>query len=142
MNAEELEQIAESAREESAQFDYQVNVCMGTGCLSQHSDKVKAALEKEAEACGKKCHVRRTGCMGLCAAGPMVLVAPSETRYGHVRESDAKQVIAALGGQPVAHLDPHLGTYFEARSMSCLKIQATSIRRRSTNTSSAAATRL
>ncbi|HKR28133.1 MAG TPA: NAD(P)H-dependent oxidoreductase subunit E, partial [Acidobacteriaceae bacterium] len=115
MNADELQQIASAAVEEREQFEYQVNVCMGTGCLSQHSDKVKAAIEKEAEGCGKKCHVRRTGCMGLCAAGPMVLIEPSETRYGHVREGDAKEIVATLGAEPLARLDPHLGGYFEGQ---------------------------
>ncbi len=33
------------------------------------------------------------GCMGLCAAGPMVLMEPSETRYGHVHEEDAKEIV-------------------------------------------------
>jgi bidirectional [NiFe] hydrogenase diaphorase subunit len=119
MNAEELEQIADEAREEEQQFDYQVNVCMGTGCLSQHSDHVKAALEKEVESSGRKCHVRRTGCMGLCAAGPMVLVEPTETRYGHVRESDAKEIVESLNAVSAAdvnpRLDPHLGGYFEGQ---------------------------
>lgn len=115
MNAEELERIAAAQVEERDRYDHQVNVCMGTGCLSQHSDRVKAALEKEAEGCGKKCHVRRTGCMGLCAAGPMVLIEPSETRYGHVKESDASEIVASLGGEPVARLDPHLGGYFEGQ---------------------------
>ena len=38
---------------------------MGTGCLSQHSDKLKDALTKAVAASGKKALVRRTGCMGL-----------------------------------------------------------------------------
>ena len=48
MNVEELHEIAATAVEEREKFDYEINVCMGTGCLSQHSDKVKAAIEKEA----------------------------------------------------------------------------------------------
>ena len=55
MNQEELQQIAAAAHEEREKFDYEVNVCMGTGCLSQHSDQVKAAIEKEAAGCGKRC---------------------------------------------------------------------------------------
>src|SRR6201986_4234035 len=107
MNVEELQEIADAAVEEREKFDYQINVCMGTGCMSQHSDKVKAAIEKAAEGSGKKCHVRRTGCMGLCAAGPMVVIEPTETRYGHVHEPDAKDLVAALGAEPVARLNPH-----------------------------------
>ena len=41
MTIEELEQIAKSVRAENAKFDHEINVCMGTGCLSQHSDKMK-----------------------------------------------------------------------------------------------------
>jgi bidirectional [NiFe] hydrogenase diaphorase subunit len=120
MNVEELHEIAATAQEERAKFDYEINVCMGTGCLSQHSDKVKAAIEKEAAGCGKKCHVRRTGCMGLCAAGPLVLMEPAETRYGHVHAGDAKEIVASLGGEGVAQLDPrldpHLGGYFDGQT--------------------------
>ena len=52
MNIEELQQIAESVRLENAKFDYEVNVCMGTGCLSQHSDKLRDALTAAATASG------------------------------------------------------------------------------------------
>ena len=76
MTIEELEQIAESVRAENAKYDHEINVCMGTGCLSQHSDKMKEELVKAVEASGKKAFVRRTGCMGLCAAGPLVWSIP------------------------------------------------------------------
>ena len=42
MTSEELQQIAESVRSEHEKYDYEVNVCMGAGCLSQHSDKLKS----------------------------------------------------------------------------------------------------
>ncbi len=44
MNIEELEQIAESAKHEHEKYDYEVNVCMAMGCMSQHSDKIKDAV--------------------------------------------------------------------------------------------------
>ena len=115
MTSEELIQVAEANKAEREGFDYHVNVCMGTGCLSQHSDKVKAALTEEAAKSGKRCHVRQTGCMGLCAAGPMVLVEPAETRYGNVHEADAKAVIHSLGNKPVERLMPHLDHYFHGQ---------------------------
>ena len=102
MTIEELEQIAESVRLENAKFDHEINVCMGTGCLSQHSDKLRDALAKAVEASGKKALVRRTGCMGLCAAGPLVLVDPEETLYGHMRcRATPEKVVNQLGGEPV-----------------------------------------
>jgi bidirectional [NiFe] hydrogenase diaphorase subunit len=115
MTSEELLQIAEASTAEHEQFDFQLNVCMGTGCMSQHSDKVKAALTEEVAKSGKHCHVRQTGCMGLCAAGPLVLVEPTETRYGNVHEADAKELVDSLGGKPLERLETHLDKYFQGQ---------------------------
>ena len=54
--------------------------------------------------------------MGLCAAGPLVLMEPAEIRYGHVHEGDAKELVGSLGQEPVARLDPHLGGYFDGQT--------------------------
>jgi bidirectional [NiFe] hydrogenase diaphorase subunit len=113
MTIEELDQIAESTRSAYARFDHEINVCMGTGCLSQHSDMLKDALAKSVTAQGKNAFVRRTGCMGLCAAGPLVLVDPEETLYQHVHASNADEVVASLGGSPVAALQCDLREHFD-----------------------------
>ncbi|MDR3736907.1 MAG: NADH-ubiquinone oxidoreductase-F iron-sulfur binding region domain-containing protein [Acidobacteriaceae bacterium] len=113
MNIEELEQIAESVRLENAKFDHEINVCMGTGCLSQHSDQLKDALTKAVADSGKKAFVRRTGCMGLCAAGPLVLVDPDETLYQHVEAAHAERVVASLGNAPVKELQCDLREHFD-----------------------------
>ena len=90
MTIEELDQIAEQVRAESAKHDYEINVCMGTGCLSQHSDKLRDTLTAEVAAQGKNAFVRRTGCMGLCAAGPLALVDPEEILYQHLSADNRK----------------------------------------------------
>ena len=113
MTIEELEQIAQSARAEYAKFDREINVCMGTGCLSQHSDKLRDKLTEMVAAQGKNAFVRRTGCMGLCAAGPLVLVDPDATLYQHVKAEDADAVVSSLGGEPVAGLQCNLREHFE-----------------------------
>ncbi len=113
MNLEELEQIAQTVRLENATHDHEINVCMGTGCMSQHSDKLKDALAKAADGSGKKVCVRRTGCMGLCAAGPLVLVDPEEVLYQHVKADDAERVVASLGSEPVAELQCNLREHFD-----------------------------
>src|ERR1700733_11813036 len=112
MTLEELEQIAESTRAEYAKYDHEINVCMGTGCLTQHSDKLKEALGKAVQAQGKNAFVRRTGCMGLCAAGPLVLIDPEETLYQHVKVEYAEGGIDSLGGKPVAALQCGLRELF------------------------------
>jgi bidirectional [NiFe] hydrogenase diaphorase subunit len=113
MTLEELDQIGQSVRAENAKFDHEINVCMGTGCLSQHSDKLKDALTNAVSASGKLALVRRTGCMGLCAAGPLVLVDPEETLYQHVKADNAEAVVGSLGGQPVAELQCDLREHFD-----------------------------
>jgi bidirectional [NiFe] hydrogenase diaphorase subunit len=119
MTSEELLQIAEEVKAERQTSTFEVNVCVALGCLSQHSDKLKDALTAEAasSSIGKRCHVRGTGCMGLCAAGPLVRVGSpaatgTQTLYAGVHEGDAKEVIGSLGGQPVERLEAHLEQYF------------------------------
>ena len=113
MNVEELEQIKESVRLQNAKFDHEINVCMGTGCLSQHSDQLKDALSKAVESSGKKALVRRTGCMGLCAAGPLVLIDPEETLYSHMKPEYAETVVNQLGAEPVKELQCDLREHFD-----------------------------
>ncbi|MEI9970061.1 MAG: NADH-ubiquinone oxidoreductase-F iron-sulfur binding region domain-containing protein [Terracidiphilus sp.] len=141
MTSEELLQIAGDVNADREAFDFEVNVCVALGCLSQHSDKLKDTLTAEAAAAslrtgkrchvrgtaaaaslrtGKRCHVRGTGCMGLCAAGPLVRVgkpadAGTQTLYAGVRESDAKDVIGSLGGKPIERLTPQLDQYFRGQ---------------------------
>jgi bidirectional [NiFe] hydrogenase diaphorase subunit len=115
MTSEELLQIAETNVAERKEYDFELNVCMALGCMSQHSDKVKAALTEEVAKSGKRCNVRQTGCIGPCAAGPLVSVGPTGTLYGNVHEADAKAVVDSLGGKPVKRLETHLEHYFQGQ---------------------------
>jgi bidirectional [NiFe] hydrogenase diaphorase subunit len=126
MTSEERLQIVEAVRRERRTFDFEVNVCVALGCLSQHSDKLKDTLTAEAAASGKRCHVRGTGCMGLCAAGPLVRVGSAEkvdaqTLYAGVQEADAHEVIASLDGPPVKRLEAHPEQYFHGQNQIVLE---------------------
>ena len=113
MNLEELEQIAESVRVENREVRPR-NQCLYGHRLSQSAlRQLRDALTKAVTASGKKSLVRRTGCMGLCAAGPLVLVDPEEILYGHVRANNAEAVVASLGGEPVAELQCDLREHFD-----------------------------
>ena len=74
ISIEDLAQISQAEKEAREAVPHQINVCVAASCLSLQSDKVKEELEKAVEAKGKKdcCKVRGVGCMGLCAAGPLV----------------------------------------------------------------------
>ena len=69
-------------------------VCGGTGCTSSHSKNIIENLENEI----KENHldnvrVIRTGCFGLCARGPIVVVRPEDTFYAMTKPEDAKEII-------------------------------------------------
>ena len=115
MTNEELLQIAEANSAERENLDHHVDVCMALGCMSQHSDKLKDALTGEVAKSGKRCHVRQTGCMGLCAAGPLVRVEPAGILYGDVHEADVKDIVDSLGGKPVERLETHVEKYFNGQ---------------------------
>ena len=78
------------------------NVCLGSGCLSMQSDLVFDALRERVVAAGlPDVAVRRVGCPGLCAAGPLVDVPESGRLLEHVRVDDEPSLAAvmdALGG--------------------------------------------
>ena len=107
LNLEELKQIAEKEQEAIAPLEHTVRVCVAASCLSSHSDQVKGALESEVKGRGleHKCRVKGVGCMGLCAAGPLVEVAGDRsTMYQSVTPRDATAIIGSLGNEPVAAL--------------------------------------
>lgn len=104
-----LEEITIEERERAEQYAHTVNVCMAAGCMSSGSEAIKEALENDVKEHGgeKWCHVRGTGCMGLCAAGPLVIVEPEkpgETLYQNVKVEDAGEIVASLEGNPVERL--------------------------------------
>jgi bidirectional [NiFe] hydrogenase diaphorase subunit len=113
MTLEELEQIAKSVHQENEKYDYEVNVCMDLACASQGADKLREALIKAAQDCGKKVLVRKTGCMGPCSCGPLVRVEPDDTLYGHVPEAKAEEIVARLGEEPLPELQCELNEHFD-----------------------------
>src|ERR1022692_5228725 len=107
LNLEELKQIAEAEQEAAAPFQHTIRVCVAASCLSSRSDQVKSALESEVKAHGleHKCKVKGVGCMGLCAAGPLVEVhGKQSTMYQSVTAEDAPAIIESLGKEPVERL--------------------------------------
>lgn len=69
-------------------------VCNGTGCTSSKSPQIlenfnKLIKEKEL----KNVRVIKTGCFGLCAKGPIVIIRPEDTFYAMVKPEDCKEII-------------------------------------------------
>ena len=83
-------------------------VCGGTGCTSSNSDKIAQAFETEIQATGLQDEVKviRTGCFGLCALGPIVVIYPEGSFYSMVKEENVKEIVDEhlLKGRPVTRL--------------------------------------
>ena len=85
-----------------------VLVCGGTGCTSSGSARIRERLEKEIEANGlsDEVCVVKTGCFGLCALGPIMIVYPEGTFYSMGQEEDIPEIVTEhlLKGNVVKHL--------------------------------------
>ena len=72
-----------------------VLVCGGTGCTSSHSAELIEALEKGIKEHGleEEIQVVKTGCFGLCALGPIVIVYPEGSFYSEVKVEDIPEIV-------------------------------------------------
>ena len=100
-----LEEIHKIREEKRKELDLRVNtnldtrekhilVCHGTGCTSSNSIEIlenfnKIIKEKNIE----NVRVIKTGCFGLCAKGPIVIIRPEDTFYAQVKPEDCEEII-------------------------------------------------
>lgn len=72
-----------------------VLVCGGTGCTSSGSAQIIETLQTELEKQGltKEVCVVQTGCHGLCALGPIMIVYPEAAFYSMVKVSDIPEIV-------------------------------------------------
>lgn len=86
----------------------QVLICGGTGCTSSGSVKIAKRLQEEIDKNGltDEVMVVRTGCFGLCALGPIMIVYPEGTFYSMVKEEDIAEIVSEhlLKGRIVTRL--------------------------------------
>ena len=73
-----------------------IMVCAGTGCTSSESPKIIDAFERELKAAGvdSEAKVVKTGCFGLCAMGPIVMVFPEGACYTRVTADDVPEIVS------------------------------------------------
>ena len=85
-----------------------VLVCGGTGCTSSGSQQIMEALKAEIEKNGlsEEVSVVQTGCHGLCALGPIMIIYPDATFYSMVKVEDIPEIVAEhlLKGRVVTRL--------------------------------------
>ena len=85
-----------------------VLVCGGTGCTSSGSPKIQDAFNQEIAKNGlaEEVKVVQTGCFGLCALGPVVIIYPDGTFYSNVTVDDVAEIVSEhlLKGRVVERL--------------------------------------
>jgi len=72
-----------------------VLVCGGTGCTSSGSEKIINELEKSLKEKNLENEIKvvRTGCFGLCALGPIMIVYPEGVFYSMVTPEDIPEIV-------------------------------------------------
>lgn len=72
-----------------------VLICGGTGCTSSGSVQLQDTFAKEIEAAGlaEEVKIVQTGCFGLCALGPIVIIYPEGTFYSRVSVPDVSEIV-------------------------------------------------
>ena len=72
-----------------------VLVCAGTGCTSSNSVKIMEEMETLllSNKLDKEVKIVKTGCFGLCAEGPIVVVYPEGAMYTRVEVTDVKDIV-------------------------------------------------
>jgi bidirectional [NiFe] hydrogenase diaphorase subunit len=106
MLREEFEEIVHKQREKEAAFDHSINVCTSSGCEATGSKKVFDAIKASIKShdMQKTCQLKGVGCLGLCGAGPIIELEPSDYLYQTVVPEDADEIIEALGNDPVERI--------------------------------------
>ncbi|MDR2550443.1 MAG: SLBB domain-containing protein [Desulfobulbus sp.] len=104
MHREELAALAAEHQRHLDTFAHHIFVCAGLGCPG--NEAIVAALRSEIaeRQLQDRVLLRKAGCMGLCALGPIVLIQPGEIAYHTVSPDDAAEIVASLDREPVARL--------------------------------------
>jgi NADH:ubiquinone oxidoreductase, NADH-binding (51 kD) subunit len=87
---------------------FNITMCDGLSCLRGNSKQLKSAIEAELARHNltEKVSMNISGCLGMCAKGPILIVNPGYTIYGHVSEKDIPEIIQEhiINKKPVQRL--------------------------------------
>ncbi|MDD3213886.1 MAG: NAD(P)H-dependent oxidoreductase subunit E, partial [Eubacteriales bacterium] len=94
---DDLAKVKQTYLDTQAKYSHQLLVCAGAGCVSADCGKVRDAavdtlreLGLSEEAC-----VIETGCMGICAVGPVMIILPERTFYVKLDPQSVREVVKA-----------------------------------------------
>nr|WP_288227759.1 NADH-quinone oxidoreductase subunit NuoF [uncultured Enterococcus sp.] len=78
------------------EYEKEILVCAGTGCISSKSGDFVDALKEELakNQLTEKVNIVKTGCFGLCAQGPIVIIYPEAVFYHQVQPKHVKKIVS------------------------------------------------
>ncbi len=107
MNRDELQQIADKELSTREKLKSMIFVCNAASCQTSRGveliEKLRSTIDEKDLT--DQVTVKGAGCMGLCAAGPLVSVEPAGTLYTEVKPEDAEEIIESIDKQPVERLE-------------------------------------
>jgi NADH:ubiquinone oxidoreductase subunit F (NADH-binding)/(2Fe-2S) ferredoxin len=91
----DLQKIAEHEVDFERAYKYRINVCCSSGCVPFGAFKVLKAFEEAVKEFGveKKCKVAKTGCVGTCSVGPVVVIEPGDYLYQGVTPEKVREIV-------------------------------------------------
>lgn len=106
LTTEELREVAEKEIQFQEDKDHCIFVCNAASCQSNQGLQVIEALKESIKShdLKEKVCVKGAGCLGLCAAGLLVLVQPDGLLYKQVTPDDAESIVTQLDDTPVEEL--------------------------------------
>ena len=93
-SSSDLAHLRQHLSEQADVTDKRILVC-STGCLAAGARDVAAAFHERIQSAGldDKIHVVETGCHGLCALAPVIIIEPDDIVYGKIRVKDVPRII-------------------------------------------------
>jgi len=105
LKPEDILKIANEEVERQKSYKCRINVCCSSGCLPFGALRVLKAFEEAIKEFGlqRECKVSRTGCVGTCSVGPVVIVEPGSYLYQGVTPEKAREIVKShiISGEPL-----------------------------------------
>jgi NADH-quinone oxidoreductase subunit F len=95
-NRAELKKNREELCDSSSGASRRIRVCAGGGCLASGSMEVMEALERELKDLSVNAEVKKCGCLGPCAKGPVIMLDPEEIFYEGVAPEHCREICQSL----------------------------------------------
>jgi NADH:ubiquinone oxidoreductase subunit F (NADH-binding)/(2Fe-2S) ferredoxin/NAD-dependent dihydropyrimidine dehydrogenase PreA subunit len=103
-----LQKIELERKTKVSKVQYKITLCDGTSCIRKQSKQLHQVLDRELEKHGlkDKVSIHLSGCLGMCAKGPVMIVNPGYVMYGNITENDIPEIIEShiVNNKPVARL--------------------------------------